>query len=118
MSLGQPHLVAIVERESPEDGVDEILAAVLAEPHSLLVADHDVNAEVERSTPPLRVLEPMLGDVGALAVLPALALARAEPQRRDDGEGLLGEVAERLVAVELPVEVEAADLDAGGSGVP
>ena len=59
----------------------------------------------------------MLGDVRLLAVLPSLPLSSAQTEGNDDGPSLSAQPGEDLVGVELPVEVETADLDAGLLGV-
>ena len=59
----------------------------------------------------------MLGDVGALAALPALPLTRAQAHRGDHCVAVGLQAAQRGILVELPVEVEAADLNATPTGI-
>ena len=63
VGLPQRDGMARVQRHVSEDGVDEILAAVLSEPPTLLVADHDVDPKGEgRSPTPIVPMESRMTD--------------------------------------------------------
>src|SRR4029077_13299803 len=95
--------------------VDQLLGSALVPLLAHLVANNDVDPEGKGFPLPLRVSEGVLRDVGSLATLPLLALTGAQAHRGDDRVSLSLEPAQGLVLVELPVEVEAPDLDPGAA---
>ena len=97
--------------------VDEILRPVSVPLLPRLVAHHHMDPEANGLPLPPRVSKGVLGDVGALAALPALPLTRAQAHRGDHRVSLRLQSAQRGMLVELPVEVEAADLNATPTGI-
>lgn len=93
-----------------ENRVDQVLAPVLPPLLPHLVADHDVDRQLEGRVATMRPLERVRCRVGAAPVLPPLRLTGAQAQRDHCREPLRLQPREDGVGVEAAVEEDGSDL--------